>query len=302
MRRSTATAATSSRATTCKDRVAQFLDDVVGEIVEDHTAEGHSDDWDFDALWNELKTIYPISITVDEVLTEAGSRGRISESFLRSEILSDAQAGLRPPRAVARRTGHARARASRCAQRHRPPLARPPLRDGLPQGRHRTARHGPARPAGRVPARGLRAVPADDGLNSRGDHRLPVQPRGRGDRRLDRRRSWPCCSRPLRRARSATRRRAPTLREASRCATSAASSSRPRRLAHSRRSRRRSPRQTRPSASSSRSSRSSPATAAAGLRNRCVRSEDRSAGSRPAGSAQPGAASGAGEAHRPLGD
>ncbi len=48
----------------------------------------------------------------------------------------------------------------------RPPLARPPLRDGLPEGRHRPPRHGAARPAGRVPARGLRAVPADDGRRS----------------------------------------------------------------------------------------------------------------------------------------
>jgi preprotein translocase subunit SecA len=74
-----------------KDRVARFLDDVVNEVIEVSTAEGHSDDWDFDALWTELKTIYPISITVDEVLTEAGTRGRITDSFLKKEILSDAR-------------------------------------------------------------------------------------------------------------------------------------------------------------------------------------------------------------------
>ncbi len=74
-----------------QDRVARFLEDVVTEIVDVHTAEGHSDDWDFDALWTELKTVYPISITVDEVLTEAGTRGRITESFLKKEILSDAK-------------------------------------------------------------------------------------------------------------------------------------------------------------------------------------------------------------------
>jgi preprotein translocase subunit SecA len=74
-----------------KDRVARFLDDVVTEVVEVHTAEGHSDDWDFDALWTELKTLYPISITVDEVLTEAGLRGRITDDQLKTEILSDAR-------------------------------------------------------------------------------------------------------------------------------------------------------------------------------------------------------------------
>jgi preprotein translocase subunit SecA len=73
-----------------QDRVSRFLDDVVGEVVDAHTAEGHSDEWDFDALWAELKTLYPVGITVDELLTEAGSKGKVSEAFLRKEILSDA--------------------------------------------------------------------------------------------------------------------------------------------------------------------------------------------------------------------
>jgi preprotein translocase subunit SecA len=73
-----------------QDRVSRFLSDVVGEVVDAHTAEGHSDDWDFDALWTELKTLYPVTITVDELLTEAGAKGRVTEDFLRKEILSDA--------------------------------------------------------------------------------------------------------------------------------------------------------------------------------------------------------------------
>jgi preprotein translocase subunit SecA len=74
-----------------KDRVARFLDDVVTEVIDVHTAEGHSDDWDFDAMWTELKTLYPISITVDEVLTEAGTRGRVTAEMLSKEVLSDAR-------------------------------------------------------------------------------------------------------------------------------------------------------------------------------------------------------------------
>jgi preprotein translocase subunit SecA len=74
-----------------KDRISRFLEDVIGEVVDQHTAEGHSDDWDFDALWTELRTLYPISITIDEVLSEAGSRGRVTDEFLRNEILSDAK-------------------------------------------------------------------------------------------------------------------------------------------------------------------------------------------------------------------
>ncbi len=74
-----------------KDRVDRFLVDVINEIIDDHTGEGHSDDWNLEALWRELKTIYPISITIDELFTEAGSRGRVTRQFLGDEILSDAK-------------------------------------------------------------------------------------------------------------------------------------------------------------------------------------------------------------------
>jgi preprotein translocase subunit SecA len=74
-----------------QDRVERFLEDVINEIIDDHTGEGHSDDWDLDALWRELKTVYPISISIDELFTEAGSRGRVTRQFLGEEILSDAR-------------------------------------------------------------------------------------------------------------------------------------------------------------------------------------------------------------------
>jgi preprotein translocase subunit SecA len=74
-----------------QDRTQHFLEDVIGEVLEAHTGEGHSDNWDFDALWTELRTLYPISITIDEVLSEAGSRGRVTDDFLKQEILSDAK-------------------------------------------------------------------------------------------------------------------------------------------------------------------------------------------------------------------
>ena len=74
-----------------QDRIQKFLEDVVTEVLDARTGDGHSDDWDFDALWTELRTLYPISLTIDEVLSEAGSRGRVTEEFLRAEILSDAK-------------------------------------------------------------------------------------------------------------------------------------------------------------------------------------------------------------------
>src|SRR5690606_9055473 len=53
--------------------------------------EGHADDWDLDALWTELRPLFPISITPDEVIEEAGTRGKVTHDLLLGEILSDAK-------------------------------------------------------------------------------------------------------------------------------------------------------------------------------------------------------------------
>jgi preprotein translocase subunit SecA len=74
-----------------QDRTSKFLDDVITEVVDVHTAEGHADDWDLDALWTELKTLYPVTISIDELFTEAGSRNRLTGEFLKNEVLSDAR-------------------------------------------------------------------------------------------------------------------------------------------------------------------------------------------------------------------
>ncbi|MFZ4893279.1 preprotein translocase subunit SecA [Plantibacter sp. Mn2098] len=73
------------------DRAQQFLESVIDEVLDEHTGEGNGDDWDFDALWTELKTLYPVGLTIDEVVQEAGAKGRINRDFMRREILSDAK-------------------------------------------------------------------------------------------------------------------------------------------------------------------------------------------------------------------
>ncbi len=60
-------------------------------MIDTHTGEGSPDDWDLDAMWTELGTLFPISISIDEVITEAGSKGKATREFLGREILSDAQ-------------------------------------------------------------------------------------------------------------------------------------------------------------------------------------------------------------------
>ena len=70
------------------DRVRAFIEDTLTTVVTEHTAGGNAQEWDWDALWLELKTLYPIGITIDEVAEELGPGGS-SEDLLR-EVISDA--------------------------------------------------------------------------------------------------------------------------------------------------------------------------------------------------------------------
>jgi preprotein translocase subunit SecA len=77
------------------DRVTHFIEDAINAVIDDHTSSGHTESWDFDALWTELKTLYPVGVTIDEVVAEAGTKGRITAAGLKREILSDAMIAYR---------------------------------------------------------------------------------------------------------------------------------------------------------------------------------------------------------------
>ncbi len=70
-----------------ESRVDVFREQVIAAIIDSHAV---ADEWDFDALWNDLKQIYPVGLTVDEVVAESGGKG-VDRDFLFREILSDAQ-------------------------------------------------------------------------------------------------------------------------------------------------------------------------------------------------------------------
>ncbi|MHA7281669.1 preprotein translocase subunit SecA [Arthrobacter sp. TMS2-4] len=74
-----------------KEKVQFFLEDVVTAMVDEATEQGHGDDWDYELLWTNLRTLYPITLTADEVIEEAGGTSKITRDFLHDEILSDAK-------------------------------------------------------------------------------------------------------------------------------------------------------------------------------------------------------------------
>jgi preprotein translocase subunit SecA len=72
------------------EQIRHFLDDVIRAYVQNATAEGYAEDWDLDRLWTALKTLYPVGISVEEILEEAGGRGGVSQEMLVTELTSDA--------------------------------------------------------------------------------------------------------------------------------------------------------------------------------------------------------------------
>ena len=73
------------------EQIRHFIDDVVRGYVVTATAEGYPDDWDLDQLWQAMRTLYPVSITVDDVVQEAGGRPGLSQDMLVRELTADAQ-------------------------------------------------------------------------------------------------------------------------------------------------------------------------------------------------------------------
>ncbi|GMA30650.1 preprotein translocase subunit SecA [Litorihabitans aurantiacus] len=73
------------------DQVQGFVDDVLTDAVESVTADNDPATWDLEELWNLLKPLYPISLTVEEVVEQAGGKNRLTRDALVREIRSDAQ-------------------------------------------------------------------------------------------------------------------------------------------------------------------------------------------------------------------
>jgi preprotein translocase subunit SecA len=74
-------------------QISGMIDDVVEGYVKGATADGFPEEWDLDKLWRALKQLYPVSVTVNNVIEEAGGeRAHLSREFLDEAITADAHA------------------------------------------------------------------------------------------------------------------------------------------------------------------------------------------------------------------
>jgi preprotein translocase subunit SecA len=75
------------------DQIRPMIDDVVKSYVEGATASGYAEEWDLEKLWTALKTLYPVSLTVQEAVDQAGGeKADVTRDFLLEELQADAQA------------------------------------------------------------------------------------------------------------------------------------------------------------------------------------------------------------------
>jgi preprotein translocase subunit SecA len=70
------------------DQVHHMITDVVTAYVNGATAEGYAEDWDLAKLWTALKTLYPVSLSWEQLLEEQDD---LSKEDLLEAVLEDAR-------------------------------------------------------------------------------------------------------------------------------------------------------------------------------------------------------------------
>ena len=161
-------------------QIQSMVDDVIGAYVDGATETGYAEDWDLERCGpaSRRSTRWAWTATSCSTASPTATSRRCRAETLKQELLDDVH------RAYDEREAALGSEVMRELERRvllvgaRPQVARAPLRDGLPAGRHPPARDGQPRPGRGVPARGLRHVQRDARRHQGGVRRLPVQPRG----------------------------------------------------------------------------------------------------------------------------
>jgi preprotein translocase subunit SecA len=72
-----------------REHVRHMMEDTVRSYVEAATSDGYAEDWDLEKLWTALRTLYPVSITLDEVEESVGGKSGITAQVLTEELTAD---------------------------------------------------------------------------------------------------------------------------------------------------------------------------------------------------------------------
>lgn len=72
------------------EQVRGFVGEVIDGYVAGATAEGFAEEWDLDKLWKAFGELYPVTLTIDNVVEEAGSREELTAEFISEKVKKDA--------------------------------------------------------------------------------------------------------------------------------------------------------------------------------------------------------------------
>ena len=156
------------------------LEGVIERLVDEYTPGDVLEEWDLGELETQLRLIWPVGVDVATLAPETVDREKLKDERRRRR-----DERLRRARRAARRRADAPPRALDPAAGDRQPLARTPLRHGLPARRHPPPRLRPDRSPRRLQKRGLHDVRGAHALDLGRVHqtRLPRRSRSPGRRR-----------------------------------------------------------------------------------------------------------------------
>ena len=76
-----------------REQVRGMVNEVIADYVVQATAEGFAEEWDLDELWRAFRRLYPIGVTVGQLVEEeGGERSFLSADIITARIQQDAEA------------------------------------------------------------------------------------------------------------------------------------------------------------------------------------------------------------------
>ncbi|MEV6150943.1 preprotein translocase subunit SecA [Nonomuraea sp. NPDC052129] len=72
------------------EQVQGFIGEVIDGYVAGATAEGFAEEWDLDKLWKAFGELYPVTVTIDNVVEEAGGREELTAELISTKMKKDA--------------------------------------------------------------------------------------------------------------------------------------------------------------------------------------------------------------------
>ena len=74
------------------EQIGEMVDEVIAGYAAGETADGYPEEWDLDKLWRAFRQVFPITISTDDVIEEAGGdRAGLTTEFITEAVIADAQ-------------------------------------------------------------------------------------------------------------------------------------------------------------------------------------------------------------------